>query len=214
MLSAGADIHNGARHALHTSQQALEPQSTSPLRTDIRAYGLALVTTMAGVAVTRFTWPLFSGTPFVPLFAAVAVTTHWGTSRAGLFAILLEIVVAPLAFPAGAPSPWEPRTLIMFVMTALLADRLVAARKRAESALRSSEAQLRATWEHAPLGTVLLNRSGYIERINPAFERLLGYSRSACAGMSYSEIQRSGRRRRRTSTVRGAHQRQRSVLPA
>jgi PAS domain S-box-containing protein len=69
---------------------------------------------------------------------------------------------------------------------ALLANRIVSARNRAESRLRASEAQLRATWEHAPLGTALLNRDGQIERVNPALERLLGYSSAECAGMAFT----------------------------
>lgn len=173
---------------MHTPWKALEPQPPPPLRTEIRACLLALATVTAGVVVTRSTWPLFAGTPFVPLFAAVVITTHWGTARAGLFAIALTVLGAPLAFPAGAPSPWDPRTLIMFVLTSAISNRIVSSRNRAEAALRASEAQLRATWEHAPLGTALLNRAGVVKRINPAFEQLLGYSPEACAGMSFVEF--------------------------
>jgi PAS domain S-box-containing protein len=78
--------------------------------------------------------------------------------------------------------------VIRVALTAGVSNRIVSARNRFEAALRTSESQLRATWEHAPLGTVLLNRAGGVERINPAFERLLGYSRAACMGMSFSEF--------------------------
>ena len=90
---------------MHKPWKALEPPPPPSLRTEIRAGLLALVAAAAGVAVTRSTWPLFAGTPFVPLFAAVVITTHWGTARAGLLAIVLTFLGAPLAFPAGAPSP-------------------------------------------------------------------------------------------------------------
>ena len=76
----------------------------------------------------------------------------------------------------------------MFVLTAGISTRIVSSRNRVEAALRASGAQLRATWEHAPLGTALLNRSGAVKRINPAFEQLLGYSPATCAGMSFSEF--------------------------
>jgi len=173
---------------LHKPWNTLEPQPPPPLRTEIRACFLALVTVASAVALTRSTWPLFAGTPFVPLFAAVVITTHFGTARAGLLAIVLALLGAPQAFAAGGPAPWDPRTLIMFALTAGISNRIVSARNRFEAALRTSEAQLRATWEHAPLGTALLNRSGSVERINPAFERLLGYSRATCTGMSFSEF--------------------------
>jgi two-component system cell cycle sensor histidine kinase/response regulator CckA len=141
---------------------------------------------MTSVAVTRFTWPFFAGTPFAPLFGAVAATTHWGTGPAGLLAILLAVFATPLAFPMDGLSPWDPHTLIGFVPVALLGNRLIAGRNRAAAALRASEAQLRATWEHATLGAALLDRLGRVERINPALERLLGYSGAAAAGTSFS----------------------------
>jgi two-component system cell cycle sensor histidine kinase/response regulator CckA len=120
------------------------------------------------------------------LFGAVVVATQWGSAPAGLVSIVLTVLGAPFAFPVGVPSPWALRTLTMFVVTALIANRIVTARNRAEAALRASEAQLRATWDHAPLGTALLSRLGDVERINPALERLLGYSSTACTGMPFS----------------------------
>jgi PAS domain S-box-containing protein len=144
------------------------------------------VATLASVAVTRFTWPFFAETPFVPLFGAVIVTTHWGSGRAGLVATLLAAFGTTIAFPAGGPAPWDPRALAVFVALSLLANRVLAGRNRAEAALRSSEAELRATWEHAVLGAATLDPSGRIERINPALERLLGYSRTACVRMPFS----------------------------
>jgi two-component system cell cycle sensor histidine kinase/response regulator CckA len=142
--------------------------------------------TIAGIAVTRLTWPVFAGTPFVPLFGAVVVTTQWGSGPAGLVALLLTISGARFAFSVGGPSAWEPRTLAVYALVGLLANRIVAGRNRAEAALRASEAQLRATWEHAALGAALLNPLGHIERINPALARLLGYSPPAYSGMAFS----------------------------
>jgi two-component system cell cycle sensor histidine kinase/response regulator CckA len=141
---------------------------------------------MASVAVTRFTWPLFAGTPFAPLFAAVAVTTHWGTGSAGLLAVVLAVCGSTVAFPSGGPSPWDSRTLALFIPVALISSRIIAGRNRAAAALRASEAELRATWEHATFGAALLNRRGHVERVNPALEHLLGYSAAACAGMAFS----------------------------
>jgi len=173
------------RDILRSPPTALAPQSGPLTGTGVWAYGLAIVATLTSVAVTRFTWPLFAGTPFVPLFGAVIVATHWGNGWAGLAALVLAVFGATFAFPPGGPSPWEPQTLAIFVLVALLANRVVAGRNRAASALRASEAQLRATWEHAALGTALLNRLFEIERINPALERMLGYSSTACAEMSF-----------------------------
>jgi PAS domain S-box-containing protein len=140
------------------------------------------------VALTRVTWPFFSGAPFAPVFAAVAATTHFGSGPAGLLAVLLGVIGAPLAFPMDGPVPWAPYTLIGFVPVALIGNRIIAARNQAVSALQASEAQLRATWEHATLGAALLDRLGRVERVNPALERLLGYPGSSAVGMPFSEF--------------------------
>ena len=124
----------------------------------LQPYALAVVTTGAMVALTRVTWPFFAGAPFAPVFAAVAATTHFGSGPAGLVAVLLGVIGAPLAFPMDGPVPWAPYTLIGFVPVALIGNRIIAARNQAVAALRASEAQLRATWEHATLGAALLDR--------------------------------------------------------
>src|SRR5438445_2551233 len=138
------------------------------------------------MAVTRFTWPSFAGAPFAPLFAAVAATTHWGSGPAGLVAVALATLGAPLALPTDGRVPWNAYTLIGFVPVALIGNRLIAARNRAIAALRASEAQLRATWEHGTLGAALVDTRGQIQRVNPALERLLGYSGAIAGGMRFS----------------------------
>jgi PAS domain S-box-containing protein len=145
-----------------------------------------VLATAAAAALTRLTWPLFAAAPFAPLFAAVAATTHWGSGPAGLLAVLLAVAGASLAFPTAGPVPWDPRTLIVFIPVALIGNRLIAGRDRAVAALRASEAQLRASWEHATLGAALLDRFGRVVRINPALERLLGHTGSAASGTLFS----------------------------
>ena len=159
-----------------------------PAGASLRPYAIAVLTTGAAVALTRFTWPFFVGAPFAPLFAAVAATTHFGSGAAGLLAVFLGAVSAPLAFPTQGPVPWTPLTLIGFVPVALIGSRIIAGRNQAVAALRASEAQLRATWEHATLGAALLDRLGRVERVNPALERLLGYPGRSAVGMSISEF--------------------------
>src|SRR5260221_5384609 len=70
-------------HALSNPPRALRSQPSPSTGTGLRSYGLAVVTTLAAMGVTRFTWPVFAGAPFAPLFAAVAATTHWGGGPAG-----------------------------------------------------------------------------------------------------------------------------------
>jgi two-component system, cell cycle sensor histidine kinase and response regulator CckA len=170
---------------LQNNWRALAPTSASSTGSGLRPYGIAIVTTAAAAVLTRYTWPFFSGAPFAPLFAAVAATTHWGSGAAGLLVVLLGTIVAPLAFPSDGRLPWNTITLIGFVPVALIGSRLIAGRNQAVAALRASEAELRATWEHATLGAALLNRRGEVERINPALERLLGYSGREARGLPF-----------------------------
>src|SRR5580700_3420189 len=157
-------------------------------RAEGRAYALAVLTTTMAVSVTRFTWPFFAGTPFVPLFGAVYITSQWGTPTAGLLAIVLGAVGSTLAFPAAAQAPVELRALAVFIGVSLVAVRLVTDRNRAITALKSSEAQFRATWEHAALGAALLDRRGQVQRVNPALERILGYPGAAWTGVAFDSF--------------------------
>jgi signal transduction histidine kinase len=115
--------------------------------------------------VTRVTWPFFAGAPFAPLFAAVAATTHWGSGGAGLVAVLLGVIGAPLAFPTDGPVPWNAYTLIGFVPVALIGTRIIAGRNQAVAALRASEAQLRAAWDEAKASEERLRRAQKMEAI-------------------------------------------------
>ena len=138
----------------------------------LRAYALAIVTTTVTIAVTRYTWPFFAGAPFAPLFAAVAATTHWGSGSAGLLAVLLGVIGAPLAFPTTGPVPWNSYTLIGFVPVALIGSRIIAGRNQAVAALRASEAELRASeaelrsaWELAKASEEKVRRAEKMEAI-------------------------------------------------
>jgi two-component system, cell cycle sensor histidine kinase and response regulator CckA len=114
-------------------------------RSDARGYVLAVLTTGTAAAVTRFTWPLFAGAPFAPLFASVAATTQWGGRTPGLLAILLATCGSLLAFPAGDTHPWSRYTLLVFLPVAVIANLVVSGRNRANAALRARETELRAT---------------------------------------------------------------------
>ena len=115
--------------------------------------------------MTRLTWPFFSGAPFAPLFAAVAATTHWGSGSAGLLAVLLGVIAAPLAFPTDGPVPWNSYTLIGFVPVALIGSRIIAGRNEAVAALRASEAEVRAAWEVAKASEERVRRAQKMEAI-------------------------------------------------
>ncbi|MHB8288777.1 MAG: PAS domain S-box protein [Acidimicrobiales bacterium] len=55
-------------------------------------------------------------------------------------------------------------------------------RKRAEAALRESEARLRSYFEYAPVGLVLVDREGLVVNVNPALCLITGYERGELLG--------------------------------
>lgn len=61
-------------------------------------------------------------------------------------------------------------------------------RKRAEEALRESEARFRAILEAAPDATLLVDHDGLIRRANAESERMFGYSREELLGMSVENL--------------------------
>ncbi|MBT3358887.1 MAG: PAS domain S-box protein [Rhodospirillales bacterium] len=58
----------------------------------------------------------------------------------------------------------------------------ITARKRAEDALRDSEVRMRTLVENIIDGIITINEGGIIETINPAVERIFGYSRDELVG--------------------------------
>jgi PAS domain S-box-containing protein len=146
-------------------------------------YVLALVSAAIAIAFTRVSWPFFAATPFLPLLAAVLITTHVGSGPAGFFALGLSIAGAGIAFP-GTPFPVAPRAFALYILVSFISNRVLVNRNRVEATLRAREAELEAVWRHAGLGVALVDRDGSITRLNPAFERLFGAAHAAYTGMS------------------------------
>ena len=61
-------------------------------------------------------------------------------------------------------------------------------RKQAEQALQDSEARMRAIFETAVDGIVIIDERGTVERMNPAAERLFGYPEAEMAGQNVSVL--------------------------
>lgn len=73
----------------------------------------------------------------------------------------------------------DGRVLGFYSLTLDITDR-----KRAEAALRASEERLRAIVTTAPDAIITLNRRGTIESVNPATERMFGYSAADLVGQN------------------------------
>jgi two-component system, cell cycle sensor histidine kinase and response regulator CckA len=164
-------------------------QASRKIRTistaEVRAYVMALATCAVALASTRVSWPLLAHTPFILLFSAVFVTSKWGSEGAGLVTLTLAALAAPYIAPPAARPAFQDSALLIFIVGAFVGNRIIASQERAEKKLAISEAQVRASWDSAAVGTALLNAHGQVERLNPAMERLLDYPSAAWSGTSF-----------------------------
>ncbi|QGZ42880.1 PAS domain S-box protein [Pseudoduganella flava] len=87
----------------------------------------------------------------------------------------VEVSLSPLRDPEG-PS----------LVLATLHD--ISKRKRAEHALQASEARMRAVFETAVDGIITIDERGIMERLNPAAERMFGWSEAEVAGRNVSML--------------------------
>ncbi|HXD72946.1 MAG TPA: PAS domain S-box protein [Vicinamibacterales bacterium] len=152
---------------------------------DVRAFAMALASAAIAIAATRLSWPMLARTPFIMLFSAVFITSKWGSESAGLATLTLAALASPYIAPPEARPAFQDSSLLLFIAGAFIGNRIVASQSRMEKRLAESEAQVRASWDSAAVGTALVNIHGQVERLNPAMERLLDYPSAAWAGTSF-----------------------------
>jgi PAS domain S-box-containing protein len=66
--------------------------------------------------------------------------------------------------------------------------REITEQKRAEDALRENEARFRAIFESSAVGISRVDRDGRVVEVNPALERMLGYTAQELRGRRFAEI--------------------------
>ena len=152
---------------------------------DVRAVIVGVAAAAFAMTVTRTTWPMLSHTPFILLFSSVFVASKFGSENGGLITLTLVALAAPYMAPPEARPAFEDSSLIVFIVGAFIGNRIIGSQARMEKKLAASEAQVRASWDSAAVGTALLNAHGQVERLNPAMERLLEYPSAAWAGTSF-----------------------------
>lgn len=181
--------HDGMSTEKEISGWTGAPQTSRKLRkltvADVRAIAIAVATAVFAIGTSRLTWPMLQHTPFILLFSSVFVASKWGSDSAGLITLTLTALAAPYIAPPDARPAFEDSSLIVFILGAFAGNRIIGSQARMEKRLAESEAQVRASWDSAAVGTALLTAHGQVERLNPAMERLLDYPSAAWAGTSF-----------------------------
>lgn len=169
-------------------QDALVVRASAGLESEIKTgMGIPLGVGITGtVAVTR--------TPvLIPDIDAAASVSPWlrASSQRCIVAVPLTAagsVLGVLHATSDRPNAFSEGDLSLMVM---LGDRVALAVERvrnaereraAAAALRASEERARAVLETAVDGIITIDRAGIVESMNPAAERLFGYSASEVVG--------------------------------
>lgn len=87
----------------------------------------------------------------------------------------VEVSLSPIKSAQGVP-----------LAMAIIHD--VSSRKLAEAALQESEARMRAVFESAVDAIITIDERGSLERLNPAAERMFGYTEAEVAGKNVSML--------------------------
>src|SRR5688572_25724775 len=149
---------------------------------------VALAAIAVALLVNRFTWPLFAQAPYALLLGAIMIAAQWADEVPGLLSIPVAAVAHALIFGRMLPAAFSEWSLLVFMGLALAVNRLIVSRRRAEAALRASEAELRSGWEHTAMGAALLDLQGHVIRINPALARMFGCPAQVRSGVHYREM--------------------------
>ena len=187
----------------------------APLRESLQAPGLAIISASAAVVLTRLTWPFFSVAPFAPVFLAVAISSHWGSGRAGVLATALGAAGLATLLPAAPAFRWTSPSLFVFVAIGFIGARLISGRKTAVAALRASETELRATLAHVRQSEEKLRRAQKMEAVgqlaagvahnfNNLLQVTMGYTDILMDAKRGGELDETAIREIRRATERGA----------
>jgi PAS domain S-box-containing protein len=157
------------------------------MRDWLKRYGLALALASLALLI-REALPVPEGTTIYQLpLAAVVMSAWFGGRGPGLFASLICATVILYRFVPPADTfelpPDYALGFFMFIVLCLLLSQFSAGRRRAEDALRASEARFRTFVDHATDAFLLLDEQLLVVDVNRQACESLGWSREELIGM-------------------------------
>ncbi len=159
-------------------------------RRDLAGYGIAVVSVVVTLGITRLTWPFFARAPFFPVFGAIFIASQWLPEGASLLALVIATVGATLMAPPGAavagPAPWM---VAAFAAIAITVNRLLAGRNRVAAALGASEGQFRQLFRDNPQAMWVYDiQDGRFLAVNDAAVARYGYTAAEFQALTLPDL--------------------------
>lgn len=138
------------------------------------------------------------GTAWLPLLAAVVMTTALGGARWGLPVCALGAVLPLLTFVRPGTmlttDPGLQSSLAVYVVTALLACAVVASLRARIAAFAAGQALLEETLDQLADGVITTDRATRVVRLNRSAERLTGWREADARGKPIAQVLRFAER--------------------
>jgi len=162
-------------------------------------YGVALLATAAALSLTFGFWPVFRGSPFVPMFLAIFLTGWFGGGGPSLLAAILGALGIGFLFETGDPGGLL--RMLLYLAVAAVASVLHGQlwrtkRQRAQLMEESESARRGAESAHRDLGQILesltegfctLDHDYRYTHLNRQAEEILGRPREELLGKNALE---------------------------
>jgi PAS domain S-box-containing protein len=138
------------------------------------------------------------GTAWLPLLAAVVMTTALGGARWGLPVCALGAVLPLLTFVRPGTTlttdPGLQSSLAVYLVTALLACAVVASLRARITAFAAGQALLEETLDQIADGVITTDRATRVVRLNRSAERLTGWREADARGKPIAQVLRFAER--------------------
>jgi PAS domain S-box-containing protein len=167
--------------------------SLAPVPRTLAPYAIATLLTLGAIGLTQYLhWVI--GFPTVVALVPVVIlsSARWGAQVGAFSTVLATIGVAVLMEPAWsiAVAKSGDRILIMaFVGVALISVLIASQQRRLEHELRANEAEFRAIFDLAAVGTGMVDpATGRFLRVNEQLCKMTGFSRDELLARTVADI--------------------------
>jgi len=179
----------------------------APAPRTFASYAIAALLTLSAVALTYYL-QVATGFPNVVLLIPVVIlsSARWG-AQVGVFStVIATLGVAMTLEPLRSlrvASDGDRILLLAFVGVALISVLIASRQRRLEHQLRANEAELRAIFDLAAVGTGMVDPiSGRFLRVNEQLCKMTGYTRDELLARSTSDITHPDDRERDREVMR------------